>query len=596
MSFIRNKIKRYTWRMLSGALLSLGLVALLACGSDAAPTPTTAPAAAAPAATATPTEVPAPEGFAVPGQNGVPASVGQVTVAVDGWGWDSLNPIQIEGPVFIQDYINPFMLMRDTDHSVVSGLFVDWGLDDEGFSFTIHPNATWQDGNPIIADDVQWSIYAQRGDFPEFLGHSSANRFQEEIKQVDVYDDKSGKIITNVPVPDFTAFYSGEGYHQVHVGNPHKLKEMGIDALEKDYSMAGGGPYSVVEFKPSERIMLERWEDFWGNTSWLHKPQHQTLEIILSTDEAARYALLRSGQVDMTVNIPYVVAKDLPRSENFVGRGINPDQGDVWTQTVTGTGNMNIDFVNLMSDSLNPPTPEEVKPFDDIRVREAFELAIDKTAISENAHFGFTLPMTSLWFSDSFGFNEAMEVSEYNPEKAKQLLEEAGYGDGFKTEIYFGPFVNSPGQKEWLGAAASYLSKVGIELEIFETPTQEFYSRCCFGAPDDLERPYRPLIVQTWGRQEHAGVLVNYGYHQTGAYICCWDEVTEQAWNDLRTTDKVSQQATLNKIEKHVLDNRWAMPMVEVGVVNGYDNRVLAHPTAPHASSFEQLWRIVTAD
>ena len=51
-------------------------------------------------------------------------------------------------------------------------------------------------------------------------------------------------------------------------------------------------------------------------------------------------------------------------------------------------------------------------------------------------------------------------------------------------------------------------------------PKAESYSRCCFGAPDDLGRPYRPLTVQIWGSQEQAGVIANYGYHQTGSYIC----------------------------------------------------------------------------
>ena len=155
--------------------------------------------------------------------------------------------------------------------------------------------------------------------------------------------------------------------------------------------------------------------------------------------------MLRSDQVDAVANLPYVVAKDPPRSEEFDGRGINPGQGEFWTQTIRSTGNSNIDFVNLMTDSRSPPTPEEVKPFDDIRVREALELAIDKVAIVETAHHGFIIPMGGLWFTGSFGFQSDLPVSPYDPERAKMLLEEAGYGDRFEAEVYFGPFVNSPG-------------------------------------------------------------------------------------------------------------------------------------------------------
>ena len=121
--------------------------------------------------------------------------------------------------------------------------------------------------------------------------------------------------------------------------------------------------------------------------------------------------MLRSDQVDAVANLPYVVAKDPPRSEEFNGRGINPGQGEFWTQTIRSTGNYNIDFVDLMTDSLSPPTPEEVKPFDDIRVREALELAIDKVAIVETAHHGFITPMGGLWFTGSFGFQSDLPVS-----------------------------------------------------------------------------------------------------------------------------------------------------------------------------------------
>ena len=625
------------WSLIVIAVLSLILVlAAVACGSDeedtaaetqptqaaggAAPTQAPAPTtAAAPAdeeedeeeqqqptntpiptqvsvPTAAPSPVPVAGGFPAPGVDGVPESVGKFTIAVDGWGWDDLNPVEMQGVTFLQDYINVFLLMRDEEHNIVSGLATDWELNDDGFRFTIHPNATWQDGSPITAADVKWNYEASRGDYsPEFTGHLSANRFKEQIGEIEVISDKEVMINTVSPVPDFVAFYSGSGYHQVHMGNSAYLQQVGVDEFEKNPS--GGGPYTVSLWRPSERIELERWDDFWGDTPWYHAPQHESLEIILSTDAAARYGLLRSDQVDAVVNIPYVVAKDIPRSEDFDARGINPDQGDQWTQTIRSTGNYNIDFVNLMTDSLNPPTPEEVKPFDDIRVREAFELAIDKIAIVETAHHGFTTPMGGLWFTGSFGFQSEIPVSPYDPDRARQLLADAGYADGFEVEVYYGPFVNSPGQRDWLEAAASFLKDVNIDLKIFEVPTAEFYSRCCFGAPDDLERPYRPLIVQTWGRQEHAGVIANYGYHRTGSYICCWDDTTEELWMLANsTTDPAVQLEALNGIENHVLENRWVIPMAEVAVVQGYTDRVLAHPTAPFASSFEQLWRVVLRD
>ena len=210
-------------------------------------------------------------GFAMPGSDGVPESVGKFTIAVDGWGWDDLNPVQMQGVTFLQDYFNVFLLMRDEEHNIVSGLATEWELNDEGFRFTIHPDAMWQTGKPITAADVKWNYEASRGDFsPDFTGHLSANRFMEQIQEVEIINEKEVFIKTVSPAPDFIAFYSGSGYHQVHVGDSAYLQEVGVAEFEKNPS--GGGPYSVSLWKPGERIVLERWDDFWGNTPTYHSP------------------------------------------------------------------------------------------------------------------------------------------------------------------------------------------------------------------------------------------------------------------------------------------------------------------------------------
>ena len=348
-------------------------------------------------------------------------------------------------------------------------------------------------------------------------------------------------------------------------------------------------------------MLLERWDDFWSDTAWYHKPQHETLEVILAPDAASRFALLKSGQADMIVGVPFSVAAKLPRSKEFKGRGINPEQGDIWTQTIVGSGNMLIDFVNLMAvkDSLEPPTPEEIKPFDDIRVREALELAIDKQAISDGIHHGFSRPMTGLFMTGVFGYRPELEVSPYDPERAKELMVEAGYDDGFKTEVHFGYYGNSPGQRSFLEATASYWKEhLNVELEIFEYEIGEWARGFGFGQVlGERHRRLRPLTVQTFGREEHALIMVNYGYHATGYYNCCYDDFTEAKWKELQnTTDEAFLKKGIAEVEDYVLKQRWAIPMHEASMVHGYGDRVLAHPTAPHASSYEQLWRVVLRD
>ena len=87
---------------------------------------------------------------------------------------------------------------------------------------------------------------------------------------------------------------------------------------------------------------------------------------------------------------------------------------------------------------------------------------------------------------------------------------------------------------------------------------------------------------------------VNYGYHTTGSYNCCWDERTNELWQMANTTTtEAVQLKALAELEDYALQQRWVIPMAEVSMVMGYTNRILAHPAPPHAASFEELWRIV---
>jgi hypothetical protein len=124
------------------------------------------------------------------------------------------------------------------------------------------------------------------------------------------------------------------------------------------------------------------------------------------------------------------------------------------------------------------------------------------------------LATPNLWFTNSFGYRPELPVSPYAPARAR-LLQEAGYPNGFSTTIYYGPFVNSPGIKEWLEAAASFWKEIGIEVKIFEIASSEFYSRFGVGQVQP-ERKWRPLAVQTWGRQEHMLHIANIGYQPLG--------------------------------------------------------------------------------
>jgi peptide/nickel transport system substrate-binding protein len=182
------------------------------------------------------------------------------------------------------------------------------------------------------------------------------------------------------------------------------------------------------------------------------------MEWLQVPDDAARFALLRGKQGEMVVNIPYAIAKDLPRSES-VTRGVNPSKGPVWTQTHLANGKMQITFDAEFIVKEKSPGWEALQndPTLNPKVRQALELAIDKRAIVQNFHYGFTSLNQSIYNMGSFGWRKEQgeNISPYDPHRAKQLLAEAGYPNGFSTTIHFGVFTGRPGQPEALEAVAS---------------------------------------------------------------------------------------------------------------------------------------------
>ena len=98
--------------------------------------------------------------------------------------------------------------------------------------------------------------------------------------------------------------------------------------------------------------------------------------------------------------------------------------------------------------------------------------------------------MAGLWFSGTVGYRPELEVSPYDPEKAKELLADAGYPDGFDFDVYWGPWAATPGELIWLEAAAGYWNDVGLKVNIFEIASEDHAVSCCMGELGERERGY----------------------------------------------------------------------------------------------------------
>ena len=594
--------------------------------ATAAPAPTTAPAAtSAPQATARviPTVAPTeaveegaktwPDAYPKAGEGGIPADVGKFTVAMDSWGSSDLNPWAATQVNFLGDYYNLRLMMQDPNGVLAPAWALSFEQTLDGLTFQLNPDARFQDGTPADGEALKTNLLGFRGDFVEEAGYDAplwnSAKAQELTADVEVISPTEVFVKTDGGKPTWMWNLGGNGYHLYWYGNPTKLME-GPEAYLAD--AAGGGPFSISEWEPNNRILYNRWDDFWADYEHWHKPQFSQMEFLTVAEPAARFALLASEQVDAVYNLPWALAKDLDKSEGLGIRGVNPGRGDNWTQTYQANGMLTMTFgcpIHLREaakpagrqdeggvDIPEWTTPDvcEDHPTLDARVRRALNLAIDKAAVSAGPHFGFSKPIGSIFHAGSFASRldeRVYNVSEYNPEEAKRLLTEAGYGDGFEMSGHFGQFAGRPGIPEMADAISSYWNDLGVTMTWQEHD------------PSDYVRGFRagifsqvPVNLQTWGRQDHSGVQISW-YHATSGYVGIYNDRIEELYWDATGAETPEQMAPiLAELEDEVLKTEETFPLYGMSLVNAYTDRVLSHPTVEFTPHFKHYDLVVLRD
>ena len=636
-------------------ILFTGLVA--ACGGEeptTAPVATTAPAdsTSAPAPTAVPaaTEAPAtqapsspgttsaaprataraiptvapteaveegsktwPAAYPKAGENGIPADVGKFTVAMDSWGSSDLNPWASTQVNFLGDYYNLRLMMQDPNGVLKPAWALSFEQTLDGLTFQLNPDARFQDGTPADGEALKVNLLGFSGEYVEQAGYDAplwnSAKAQELTADVEVISPTEVFVKTDGGKPTWMWNLGGNGYHLYWYGNPTQLLAGPEAYLE---NAAGGGPFSIAEWEPNNRILYDRWDDFWANYEHWHKPQFSQMEFLTVSEPAARFALLASEQVDAVYNLPWALAKDLDKSEELGVRGVNPGRGDTWTQTYQANGMLAMTFgcpIHLR-EAARPPgrqdeggvnipewtTPDVCvdHPTLDARVRRALNLAVDKAAVSAGPHFGFSKPIGSIFHAGSFASRleeRVYNVSEYSPDEAKRLLAEAGYADGFEMSGHFGQFAGRPGIPEMADAISSYWNDIGVKMTWQEHD------------PSDYVRGFRagifsqvPVNLQTWGRQDHSGVQISW-YHATSGYVGIYNDRIEELYFDATGAETPDQMAPiLAELEDEVLKTEETFPLYGMSLVNAYTDRVVAHPTVEFTPHFKHYDLVLLRD
>lgn len=304
-----------------------------------------------------------------------------------------------------------------------------YSVSEDGLTYTIRlkKGIRFQDGTPFNATAVKFT-------FEKLLDPNivvPTRGYFKVIEDVEVVDEFTVRFKLKFP---YAPFISTLAMESAAIISPTSFNKLG-DKVFKEPRGLGTGPYEFAEWIRGEKIVLVRNEDYWGG-----RPYFDRIEFYVVPDAQTREAKLLSGELDLIIQPP---SADIQRLENephvVVLKGLSTRAMFIGINTHYG-------------------------PLSDKRVRQALNYAIDREALIKNVLFGLGQAMNSPLPNFALG-HRTLSPYTYDPEKAKQLLEEAGYGNGFKVTLYT-PIGRYLFDKELGEAIGQYLREIGLDVEV----------------------------------------------------------------------------------------------------------------------------------
>jgi peptide/nickel transport system substrate-binding protein len=334
----------------------------------------------------------------------------------------------------------------DENLELQPGLATEYDLGEDELTWTLklREGVKFHDGTDFNADAVVYNFERWMDpDHPEHHGEFTYYSFlyggfkgdkDHKIEHVKAVDEYTVEIKLTEPTAPFISYLA---IPMFGIASPEAVQKYGDKFNENP---VGTGPFKFESWSRNDKIQLNKNEDYYVEDI----PHLDQLIFRVIPDNSSRFTALQTGEVDMI-------------------DGLSPDDAGA----VESDGNLDLikrPGFNIGYLAFNM----EKEPFDDPKVRKALNYAINKDSIIDAFYNGMAEKAVNPIPSSLWGYNEDIEGYEYDPEKAKELLAEAGYEDGFKTELWgmSNPRPYMPQPLKIAEAIQSDLAEVGVELEI----------------------------------------------------------------------------------------------------------------------------------
>ncbi len=426
----------------------------------------------------------------------------------------------------ILSYLYNGLLTTDENGNVIPDLAESYKqVDATTWEFTLKKGVTFQDGSKLTAEDVKYTLDTIADPAKKFR-----LRADFAFMKAEVIDAEHLRIKTDTP---YAAFPLRLTYVKII---PKAYVEKVGDA-EFALKPIGTGPYSLVEWKKGDRLVMKANDKYFGTA-----PKIKQVVFRIIPEAASRIAALESGEVDIAATIPTSEVKRLKDKKNL---------------TVLGSPTTRVVFIGMNA--------KNFEPFNNPKVRQALNYAVDKDAIITGVLDGYATKVATISTPQYEGYDAAVTPYEYNPEKAKQLLAEAGYADGFKVD--FSATNASMNGVDVVQAIAGQLAKVGIVCNVVQDEPNQQRDKITSGQ-------VAPLYINgVGGPYSNLDLVAKLGFSTGERY----STFSNQAFDDLRmkaitTSDKNERDRLNSDLQKMAKDLSPAIFLWQQQVLYAYNS------------------------
>jgi peptide/nickel transport system substrate-binding protein len=454
--------------------------------------------------------------------------------------------------------LTPFMVLYALHDALVkpmpgnamaSSLAESWSVSKDGlvYEFVLRKGVRFHNGDPVTAEDVKFSFERYKG--------AAGKTLKERMAAVEVVDLARVRFRLKAPWPDFMTFFGTPSTGAAWIVPKKYVEKVGDDGFKR--APVGAGPYKFVSFNPGVELVLEAYEQYWRKP-----PTVKRLVMRSVPDEATRLAMLKRGEADIAYSIRGPLAEEVKRTP---GLSLRPTVGP-FTEWI------------LFGDQWDPKSP-----WHDRRVRLAANLAVDRDTLNQAEYLGASRVTGSI-IPSGFQFYWPAPRYAHDPDKARQLLAEAGYPRGFDAGDISSDFVYAP----IIEAVANSLQTVGIRLKVRPMERAAFVTA-------HQEKKLRNLLRQASAAFGNAATRIEAFVHAKGMFAYGGYPDIDGLFEEQATmTDPKRREAALHKIQQLMHERTMHMPLFETAFLNGVGPKVAESglgliPNHLYSAPFEDL-------